>query len=149
MMNNLAAIIDVDGTISDFNHRKEFALAKDWYAFQQLCHLDKPIVPVIQVVRGLWAQGWLIFVVTGRNQEYREITKEWLVKHGLPFSKLITRTQDDIGVRDVDFKRRALDELTRNYPAHQFALAIEDRDELVEMWRGEGLICLQAQKGVY
>ena len=147
---NKAAIIDIDGTLSNITHRLEHALKKDWDAFQQLSDVDPPIQQVIDIVQALHAAGWLIVICTGRNERYRSITKAWLQRHGVPHSKLYMRQVEHETLSDVDLKRGMLNHLKLvAYPHHNFELAIEDRCNVVEMWRSEGLLCLQTQKGAY
>ena len=135
-----AIIVDIDGTIADNMHRQSAldSEPKDWDAFFMDCHLDAPIEPVLEVVRAL-SENNLIFIVTGRSEKYRELTRLWLIKHKVPYAELYMRAEGDYRP-DHEIKEEILFEIRKNYSP---TLAIDDRQSVVDMWRRNGLICLQ------
>ena len=58
-------IADLDGTIADCEHRRNFVTGKnkDWQKFYAACIDDEPNVPVINTLRALKAQGYQIIIL--------------------------------------------------------------------------------------
>lgn len=141
-------IVDIDGTLFDASHRNHLALKKDWEGFQALSDFDTPIVPVIELVRALEEAGWCIVICTGRNERYRAKTVIQLAENGIHYDNLYMRPNGDMR-SDTDYKLEKLGQIKEHWPEVSWNLAIEDRYGVVEMWRAQGLVCLQPQKGAY
>jgi hypothetical protein len=135
-----AIIVDIDGTIADNMHRQNVLEnePKNWDAFFMECHLDLPIEPIVDLVQIL-EKHHIILIVTGRSEKYRELTKLWLQKHKIIYDKLYMRREGDYRP-DHEIKEEILLEIRENYSPF---LAIDDRQSVVDMWRRNGLICLQ------
>ena len=139
-------LCDIDGTLSDLSHRLFYLEGrdKDYDTFYSLCHLDKPIVPVCKMVRQLMGRAQVIFV-TGRPEAFREKTEKWLTQQCLK-GRVEMRKNGDYRA-DYVIKKEILDKLKGE--GLEPTLAIEDRRSCVDMYRREGLICLQAKEGDY
>jgi len=137
---SMSVIVDIDGTIADNTHRQSVLEAdpKDWDSFFLECHLDLPIEPVVEIVQAL-DKLHAILIVTGRSEKYRELTKFWLKKHDIPYDELYMRKEGDYRP-DHEIKEEILIEIRKFY---QPMLAIDDRQTVVDMWRRNGLVCLQ------
>ena len=133
-------IVDIDGTIADNIHRQSLLVPepKNWDAFFIECHNDAPIFPVIEVVQIL-EKHHSILIVTGRPEKYRELTKFWLKKHDVVYDELYMRAEGDYRP-DHEIKEEILLKIRETYDP---ILAIDDRQQVVDMWRRNGLICLQ------
>jgi hypothetical protein len=132
----MSIIVDIDGTIADNMHRQSVLEAepKNWDAFFMECHLDLPIEPVIEIVR-LLSLSREILIVTGRPQKYRQLTMFWLKKHNIPWHHLYMRPEGDYCPDHI-----IKEEIRKHYDPK---LAIDYRQTVVDMWRRNGLICLQ------
>lgn len=153
-------IVDIDGTIANCEHRlhhienfssdTEATFEADWDAFYSNCDLDDPIGPVVQLVKSLCDRDYCVILITGRSGKYREQTEQWLRAHEIPFDLLLMRKDGDHTSDDV-IKRawwRLIKSGQVSLPEAALPnLVIEDRKRVVEMWREEGLICLQCAKG--
>jgi hypothetical protein len=142
-------LFDIDGVIADCSHRLHFiqSAPADWDGFFDACSGDAPIWPTIKF---LWAlhEVFKTVYVTGRPERIREKTKDWLKSHGLGNCKgiyLLMRKDDDHRP-DFEVKRELF--LNCIEPDSVFAV-VEDRDQVVEMWRKLGLLCLQPKRGDY
>lgn len=135
-----AIIVDIDGTIADNTHRQHFMnlQPKNWNEFFIECHKDEPIVPVIEMIQKL-CRKYKILVVTGRPEKYRQLTNFWLIKHKVPCDNLYMRKCGDYRP-DHEIKLDILDIIRRE---HDILLAIDDRQSVVDMWRRNGILCLQ------
>jgi uncharacterized HAD superfamily protein len=134
-------IVDIDGTISDCRHRMHHILKdkKDWDAFHAEIHLDQPIQPVASIVRSLQPLSFII-ICTGRPVEYRKQTLEWLDKHKIRANELFMRCTGDYRPADI-VKEEMLHVM--HCKGHNPQLAFEDKQSCVDMWRRNGIICLQ------
>jgi phosphoglycolate phosphatase-like HAD superfamily hydrolase len=142
-------LFDIDGVLADCTHRLHFIQngKKDWDAFFDACVDDAPIEANI---RFLWAmqEYFRVIFITGRPERIRKATMDWFNKHGILFraNDFIIMRRDGDYRPDFEVKR----ELFRKWIDQTSVIAvIEDRDQVVEMWRAEGLLCLQPKKGDY
>lgn len=136
----MAIIVDIDGTLADNKHRQSLVQTapKQWDEFFKLCEFDSVIEPVAEVVRSM-NRDHHILIVTGRPERYRESTVRWLRKHNVPFWSLYMREDDDHRPDHI-IKHEILTQIRY---VHDPILAIDDRPEVVNMWRENGIICLQ------
>ncbi len=75
-----AVIVDIDGTISDVEHRRHHLLAKpkNWKAFNTAMHFDIPRSDVVELVKILPGDDNRIVLCKGREEVYRTGTEDWL-----------------------------------------------------------------------
>lgn len=74
----------------------------------------------------------------------RRATQAWLARHEIPHDALFLRTARD-NRRDSIVKRDIFDRLVRR--TWQVRGVLDDRDQVVRMWRGLGLTCAQVGPG--
>jgi hypothetical protein len=144
MMSNEASaeivIFDIDGTLADISARMHHILKKpkDWQAFfQDMCQ-DKVIWPMLKLCNTLYNAGFKIVICSGRPEKYRNDTEAWLKSNCIKYHELYLRADDDRR-SDVIVKNEMLMRMDKA----RIAFVVEDRSRVVEMWRDEGLICLQ------
>lgn len=143
--NMSTVIVDIDGTLADNEHRQHFLRqeSKDWDSFYAACWDDRPIWPVIMAVQALF-KHYAVVLCSGRRESCRQDTMKWLAHYGLHYDELLLRPDGDY-VDDALLKKRMLTQL-RGQGYAPF-LVIDDRQKVVDMWRAEGLVCLQAAPG--
>lgn len=146
-MTKLVYLFDIDGTIADCSHRIHHITEKtpkDWKTFFAACHLDKPIYHVITLVTDLINARAEIVFVSGRSDQCRLETKEWLERFGLPSGPLYMRKEGDH--RDDDIIKI---ELLAQLRADGFEpiMAFDDRNRVVAAWRSAGVPCAQVAEG--
>lgn len=129
-------IVDIDGTLADVTHRLHHVRGrrKKWKKFFALMSEDKPISEVITRVQDL-AGEYNIYLVSGRPDDYRDITTEWLKLHDVPYEALYMRRAGDFRPDDI-VKQEILDE---HFDKHNIELVIEDRPRVIRMWKSNGL----------
>lgn len=131
-----AALVDFDGTLSLRGSRSPY----DYSTVSE----DLPNSPVINVVRALRDFGLEIVVVSGREDVCDKASRQWLAKH-LDFPiELFLRQAGDYRP-DYQIK----EEIYRNYiePNWQIELALDDRQQCVDLWRRLGIVTLQVAPG--
>lgn len=124
---------------------------KDWPSFFTACDKDTPIQPIIELVRDLSRQ-FDILIVSGRAIDFcGRKTEDWLDQHLTgqihgryrpPYTHLFMRDSNDKRP-DTETKQDILDLL----PKERIRYVLDDRDAVVQMWRRNGLTCLQVANG--
>lgn len=145
------AIFDLDGTLADTAWRNHLAVARNWYWFHAGIPLDLPRPAETALLRA-WVAGDprehnRVALVTGRPERYRNLTEEWLDKHRIHWDALYMRPNGDRR-SDIVVKGEIHDLMIREGKSN-IIFAIEDRDQVVEMWRSRGITCFQCQPGAY
>ena len=135
-----AILVDVDGTIALRGTRSPFDETR--------VHEDRPNGPVIAAVRAFRDAGYEVVFCSGRTEACRAATAEWILRHVGQFD----RTNGDLLMRPVGdtrkdsvVKRELFDRLVRH--RWNVVCVLDDRAQVVEMWRGLGLTCLQVAEG--
>lgn len=106
---------------------------------------DKPVLPIVGLVNMYRENGYSIFIFTERSQCYRDETYKWLKDKGIKFDYLIMRPNDKRHTSDNVIKFDMLRIIREG--GYQPQLAIDDHDQVVKMWRDNGLTCLQVAEG--
>lgn len=128
-----AVIVDIDGTL---------ALKGDCSPYD-MTRVGEDAVnwPVAGIVHALF-EWYSIVYCSGRSEDARAATEQWLRTNDLP-GPLYMRAEGDPR-RDSVVKRELLDRIGEFYDVQA---AIDDRQQVVDMWRAAGLLCLQVAPG--
>ena len=145
-------VVDMDGSLADCSHRRQFLSDHnlDWASFEgPLVLEDEPRWPIINLVKMLNAgtgdgdTGYAVLIVSGRKIDRSgKNTVKWLEKYQVPFKYIFMRQGDD-NRSDNIVKKEILDKL----PKDQIEYVLDDRNQVVDMWRENGLTCLQVAPG--
>ncbi|MBR2246343.1 MAG: AAA family ATPase [Bacilli bacterium] len=102
---------------------------------------DTPLAGPISILRAQKMTGTCdVIIVTGRREDGRETTEEWLETYNVPYDRLYMRGITDYTKGDV-FKEKILKEFI--LPKYNVLFALEDDNKCSQMYRRNGLICLQ------
>jgi len=140
-------IFDIDGTLADIAHRRTFLEQEkpNWTAFNDAMGEDTPNTPVVSLYKTLWNSGeYDIILTSGRSEQDRKITEQWLTWNEIPFGRLEMR-QDKDNRADHIIKKEILDKLLTE--GKDILFAVDDRQQVVDMWRKNGIACLQCDVG--
>jgi hypothetical protein len=145
-MNEEIVIFDIDGTLADISGRRHHVekRPKDWEAFFRGIPQDKAIQSMVRLCNILYQSGIKILLCSGRREQDRTATVKWLTQEGVQYHELILRRDNDKR-SDTVVKREMLAGLDRS----KILFVVEDRSGVVEMWRSEGLVCLQCAPGEF
>lgn len=135
-----AIIVDIDGTIAQRipNGRGPF----DWDRVDE----DLPIYNVVRLVDNERMRNTKIIVVSGRDSSCFSKTLYWLENWNIPCTRLYMRESGDTR-RDSIVKRELFDKHIRNQ--YNVLYVLDDRQQVVDMWRALGLTCLQVDYGEF
>ena len=131
-----ALLIDVDGTVALMDGRGPF----EWHRVGE----DKPNEAVISVVRTMANAGYKIIFLSGRDSVCRADTEKWLFQHAYGTFELFMRPSGD-SRKDSLVKRELFDAHVRDH--YDVSFTMDDRDQVVSLWRSMGLPCFQVNFG--
>ena len=159
-------LFDLDGTIANVDRRRQAAeqAADDyhdangempdselmplcrkawWKAWQDPDNIkrDEPNELVVSVLRDWRERGKVITIVSARNDKNRDVTEEWLAAHGIHYDALHMRKDGDYRPDNV-FKQELLDNIRKNGD-DLIERVYDDRNQVVDMWRANGIDCIQ------
>ncbi|MFI6766154.1 AAA family ATPase [Streptomyces sp. NPDC050355] len=132
-----AVMCDIDGTLAIRGDRGPYDFSR--------CGEDLLNVSVRDALRSFQrADQDVIVLLSGRGEEHRRQTEEWLRRHDVPYDELWMRAAGD-GRRDDVVKAELFDRHVR----HRFAVrvSLDDRDRVVAVWRRMGLPTWQVNYG--
>ncbi len=132
-----AVIVDVDGTLALRNGRSPY----DW----ALVSKDVPNLPVVRALRALAATNAIVYV-SGRDEVCRGATAKWISGFVGVEGPLFMRARGD-NRQDAIIKQEMLESNIR--PVFSPWLVLDDRDQVVQMWRTTGLTCFQVAPGTF
>ena len=147
--NDKIVIFDLDGTLALIDDRRDLATKDngkfDWDVFfnPDNISLDLPNQPVIDMANLLHKQGFRIFILSGRSDVTHQATVNWLNDNGIWWDHLVMRPQNHLYLPDNDLKQMWLDSIGKD----NVAMVFDDRNQIVDMWRQNGLTCFQVADG--
>ena len=142
-------IFDLDGTLALIDDRRDLATKDngkfDWDVFfnPDNISLDLPNQPVIDMANLLHKQGFRIFILSGRSDVTHQVTVDWLNDNGVWWDHLVMRPQNQLYLPDNDLKQGWLDTIGKD----NVAMVFDDRNQVVDMWRKNGLQVFQVADG--
>lgn len=133
-------LFDIDGTLADLSHRTPLVRTKpkNWPEFFRRIPQDKMIWPVFAVLQAMSYTGYEVILVSGRGEESRKDTEEWLRKHNVPYSELLMRPEKDYRGDEIvklELLNRKFSEDERKFIVGVF----DDRPKVIRMWQSIGL----------
>jgi len=141
-------IFDLDGTLALIDKRRDVSTKDngkmDWAKFfdPTMVDLDNPNTPVITMANLLSSQ-YRIWILSGRSDVTQQATIDWLSKHNVRYDHLVMRPQNLLYMADNDLKQSWLDTIGKD----NVAMVFDDRNQVVDMWRQNGLTTFQVAEG--
>jgi predicted kinase len=133
-----AIICDLDGTLCLHDGRSPYDVSK--------CLSDKPNPPIVEIVNKYYHAGTDIIFCSGREEKFRELSMRWLNDHCELGYNLFMRPTGDFR-KDWIIKAELFDAHIRD--SYNVRFVLDDRDQVVKMWRKMGLTCLQVAEGAF
>lgn len=123
-----AILLDIDGTVAQMDKRSPYEWNK--------VGTDKPREFIIDIVRGLDAQGYTILALSGRDGVCYDETKQWLVDNDVPHFYLFMREEGDTR-KDTIVKEEIFWELIAKH--WNVVGVLDDRPCVLRAWREIGI----------
>ena len=130
----LCIVCDLDGTLCLF---KGNPYDRDFLK-------DELNYPVYDILDRFAQTGMPVLLFSGRSDKFEKQTIEWLEKYGVTYIELHMRKEGDIR-KDNTIKEEMYNEFVKGKYNIEFVL--DDRDQVVEFWRSQGLTCMQVAEG--
>ncbi len=150
-----AVIFDIDGTLADVEHRLHHLEGeqKDWDGFFADMPKDPVIEPVARLAqilheaRGQSGRLDAVLIVSARpdTTQYRQMTETWLAANDIRYDRLYLRAAGDYRPDQI-VKAELLERILND--GYEPFLVVDDRPQVVAMWRSFGLVCLQCAPDV-
>lgn len=130
----LVVLCDLDGTAALITGRSPYDGGN--------CHLDQPNVPVRTVLRALHPTP--VLYLSGRDDCHKDVTQTWLQVHMFPDGPLHMRKTGDRR-KDAVVKSELFNTHVRG--RYNVLFVLDDRNQVVDMWRSLGLTVFQVADG--
>lgn len=130
-----AIVVDVDGTLAHIDDSNPRSPHDGSRAMEDL--LDDTVSVIVAM---FFNHGYRVIILTGRNSEHLEVTKEWLEANGVEYDDIHAREEGDTRP-DYVFKKEVFDKHIRG--KYNIKFVIDDRPQVCRMWRSLGLKTLQ------
>lgn len=128
-----AYIVDIDGTLAKMGDRSPYDYTR---VSEDTLHSH-----VAEIVRNLPGK---VIVMSGRESSCMDDTWKWLVRFDLTPTELLMRATGD-GRKDAVVKAELFDRYVRHN--YHVRAVLDDRTQVVQMWRSIGLPCFQVAPG--
>ena len=139
-------IFDIDGTLANIEHRRRFVASKpkNWPAFNRAIPQDTPHEDIVWLAHVMWERGCIVLLASGRGEESREVTEAQMKQFGVQYNHMYMRKAKDSRSDDI-VKKEILDQIREEHGEPY--MVFDDRDQVVSMWRREGVRCCQVAPG--
>lgn len=130
-----AIIVDLDGTLAIHQGRDPFDLAK--------VKTDLVNPPIAAIIRH-FQHDTLIIIMSGREAICQEDTEAWLDENAIHYDEIYMRPKGDYR-KDAVVKGELYDAHVRD--KYDVLFCLDDRNQVVDLWRSMGLVCFQVAPG--
>lgn len=135
-------LVDIDGTIA---HNDDVRGFFEW----DKVDLDTPHQDVINLLLMMMSHGVIPVFMSGRDEVCRQKTADWITKYvGVENPFLFMRSQGDMR-KDSIVKYELYMKHIHNHPYWSVSYVLDDRFQVVRMWRALGLRCLSVANGLF
>lgn len=131
-------LLDFDGTAAHMADRGPYDVER--------VEEDTPNVPVVRTAQAYSAGGYEIVGMSGRQEAAREGTLRWAERAGINLRELHMRASGDQR-RDSVVKHELFHSMVAG--KYNVLAVLDDRDQVVRMWRTIGLPCFQVARGAF
>lgn len=145
-MKTPAIIVDLDGTLANIDERRKvLANNKDFNEFYESIPNDKLNYWCKEII-DLFKAKYKIILLTGRekNANVEKLTLSWLSNNNIYYDHLFFRKEKD-NRKDSLVKKEIFESEIKS--KFDILFVVDDRLQVVEMWREEGITCLQCDWG--
>jgi hypothetical protein len=140
-------IFDLDGTICNVHHRKQYVATKprNWDAWNKGLVNDTPHLAVQKVFQALRNDCEVdLIIVSGRSDDYKEQTVQWLTDNQIFYDEIYMRKYEDHR-DDCIVKGEIADEIQKT---HNIIGVFDDRQRVVNMWIQRGIFVFDVAQGL-
>jgi uncharacterized HAD superfamily protein len=138
-------VFDIDGTLANADHRMHWVSSKpkNWKACDAAIPQDTVHTDIAWILDFLPLDTRVI-LCTGRSENVRTVTEEWLRNNDIEYNALYMRLSGDFR-KDYIVKVELLQQIINDYGKPY--LWFDDRQQVVDAIRAEGIRVLQVAPG--
>lgn len=137
-------IVDIDGTLAHMTGRGPYDTSR---------YHEDVLDEIISLLVDRYCDDMYgdrdttVFIMTGRDEEFRKVTENWLARNGFEYDAMFMRPTETgpVKTKDSIVKDRLFEENIAGKYNVDFIL--DDRNQVVDMWRAKGLKVLQVADG--
>lgn len=126
-----AVIFDIDGTLAVMGDRSPYDGAAVWK--------DTPNHDVATALNMHIESGHTVYIVSGRDEIYRDVTEKWLDSHGMKYDELLMRPTEEGKKREDSIIKHELFNKHIRPLGYRILGVYDDRQRVLRMWRKLGL----------
>lgn len=141
-------IFDLDGTLADIEHRRPYVQQGRWDLFEREESIlkDLPNKPIVELWHVLhMSNNYVMMAFSGRQRFLYDATLQWFNNHNILVPHRLYMRQTGDNRKDAIIKKEFLDEVGKE----NILFVVDDRQQVVDMWRANGIMCLQCADGKY
>ena len=144
-------VCDLDGTLANCEHRVHHVQnkPKNWDAFYAGVRGDTVNGPVLHVLDKFMSYEGAIYNIifcSGRPERCRADTEAW-IEEMCNLNDFILLMREDGDYRDDYIVKQEI--LDQHIPKDRVLFVLDDRQQVVDMWRRNGLVCFQVAEGKF
>lgn len=136
-------IFDIDGTLANGEHRVHHVRGpgkKNWPAYNDGMANDKVHEHTRTMFHCLFDCDYELYVVSGREDQFREVTEQWLSDNDLAtYNALYMRKTGDYRSDDIVKREILLTKFLTKFKKDDIVCVFDDRPRVIRMWRSEGI----------
>lgn len=139
-----AIVVDIDGTLANDHWRRHLYTqpGRDWDAINAMSAQDTPNPWCQALVETFSDRGYHIIFLTARNETARAVTEAWLNANVVTTYQLFMRPAKDFRPDYIIKEGIYFSEIEPNFDVE---FTVEDKQTVVDMWRRNGVVCLQCE----
>lgn len=139
-------VCDIDGTIANVDHRRQFVASrpKNWAAWNAGMSRDTVHEDIVDLLVLFADANFTVILCSGRGEESRVVTEQWLEDNYIPYQQLYMRSAGD-NRKDSIVKVELLQQIREQW-GDPF-IWLDDRQQVVDAIRAEGVRVLQVAPG--
>jgi hypothetical protein len=132
-------LCDIDGTLALLGNRNKY----DPTTGDDI--LNYPIANILEVYDKQKVLPVDLILISGREDKYQDFTVKWLKKYNLTHYKALYMRKSGDYRKDYVIKKEIFEKFIKD--KYDVLFVLDDRDQVVRMWRDLGLTCLQVAYG--
>jgi hypothetical protein len=136
-------IVDIDHTLANSFWRDFMIGVVSWNEYHEASELDVPFPKMVELINALKKNGDLIIAVTGRTDNFRGLTLDWLIKHNIMVNDLLMRPEG-VYLKNPEMKVQLISKYFNNV-FDLIGYAIDDNEETILAYHKLGIATLQVR----